>query len=407
MENEQASTEILLRLLQGSGIVLREEVDSARTMSQNLDVPIIDAIKRTGMLSDSNLSLAISLKDKIVGRELTFDVAIRALRIALQKTMSVEEAIDSVNKLHQKTRIVVSATNELTNLLLTAKFLSSEDLGRMIKMSQDSSMMVGQLLVIDNKISPLELISALNAVVAIREERLVSAKATQALRYARQKEIGFEQALFELAFLDVPEKPDLKVRDLFTMAGAISIEDLAESYEIEVFKKKDFEQILLERALLNSYQIQCSASLMSLVEKEKLKPFQAASVLGKICVNEMKMDGALSTVVPEQAIEKRDMSVSDFLVKAEVCSLAELTMAFVNTTDSARDIIPKVTGARILDETSLANALRAWAIYRNGYMATDDIIDILKHCHQKQVYLDKVLTQLSIYIPACAQWNWL
>lgn len=100
-ENE---TEILLRLLQGSGVVVREEIDSARTMAQNLNLPVIEAIKRSGMLSDSNLSLALELQQRITHRQLTFDVAIRALRIAMQKLVSIDEAISSVNRLHEKTR---------------------------------------------------------------------------------------------------------------------------------------------------------------------------------------------------------------------------------------------------------------------------------------------------------------
>ena len=161
--------EILLRLLLGSGVVVREEIESAKTMAENMNTSVIDTIKRSGMLTDGTLNLALSLEERIVNRELTFDVAIRALRIALQKLVSIDEAIESVNKLHQQTRVVVSATNELTNLLLAAKFLTSEDLGRMIKMSQDSSMMTGHLLVLDNKLTSEELLSALDAVIDIKK----------------------------------------------------------------------------------------------------------------------------------------------------------------------------------------------------------------------------------------------
>ncbi|MCA9816061.1 MAG: hypothetical protein R3C24_02125 [Cyanobacteriota/Melainabacteria group bacterium] len=403
-ENE---TEILLRLLQGSGVVVREEIDSARTMAQNLNLPVIEAIKRSGMLSDSNLSLALELQQRITHRQLTFDVAIRALRIAMQKLVSIDEAISSVNRLHEKTRIVVSATNELTTLLIQTKFISSEDLGRLIKLSQDSSMMIGHLLVMDNRLTPAELISSLDAVVALRGKVMESVKATQALRYARQKDIAYEQALYELDFFQHVDDANLQERDLFTMAGAISREDLAECYEIEVLKMKVFGQILLERALVTSYQLQCAGSLVDLVVKGKLKPYQAAHVLDRICNHDEKLDSALDSVSPTEALQKPTISFPEFLLKADALASHELTMALVPDYGVPRQQMETLANSQILDKDFLVTALRLYSIHLNGYLDIDDSVDILRFCKSKSRNLDKTLDNLKVYIPQRAQWTWL
>lgn len=403
-ENE---TEILLRLLQGSGVVVREEIDTAKTMAQNLNLSVIDAIKRSGMLSDSNLSLALELQQRIAHRELTFDVAIRALRIAMQKLVSIDEAITSVNSLHEKTRIVVSATNELTTLLLQTKFISSEDLGRLIKLSQDSSMMIGHLLVMDNRLTPAELISSLDAVVALRAKTIESVKATQALRYARQKDIAYEQALYELEFFQTIEDAVLQERDLFTMAGAISREDLAECYEIEVLKRKEFGQILLERALVNSYQLQCASSLVDLVAKEKLKPYQAAHVLDRICNHGDNLNNALESVSPTEALQKPEISFPQYLLKADALASHELTMALVPDYGVPRKQMETLVNSQILEKDFLVTALRLYSIHRNGFLDLEDSVDILRFCKSKSRNLDKTLDNLKVYIPQRAQWTWL
>lgn len=90
--------------------------------------------------------------------------------------------------------MVVTAANELTQLLLGAKMIEREDLGDALKKTQDSSMMIGQVLLLDKKISQEGLLAALNAVQFIRETQLEKDKAIQGLRYANQKKYSFEQA---------------------------------------------------------------------------------------------------------------------------------------------------------------------------------------------------------------------
>src|SRR5262245_36748265 len=122
---------MMLRLLQGSGLVIREEIDAARAIASQRGISIVDAIRSQGRVTEPNLKLAAELQQRVMKAELTIDFAIRALRIALQQRISLEEAISNVKVLHERTSVVVTATNELTNLALAAKFIAFEDLGRL------------------------------------------------------------------------------------------------------------------------------------------------------------------------------------------------------------------------------------------------------------------------------------
>ena len=242
--------ELLVQLLIGSGLVSRDDIDDFKSIAKDLKIPLTQAIINAGILSQQNLRLCVEAYNRIQQRELKVDMAIRAVRIAVQRKCSLGAAIGSVKKLHQTTRVVVPAANELTDLLLSAKIISNEQIGNIFKQAEDSSVMIGQLLVIDGLLSTDSLLDALNAVRLIREAELEKAKAVKALAYANERSVSFEQALFELSFFVPPDARAAQVAELFTMSGLLTKKDLAECYEIELFKKKPFGQILLERGLV-------------------------------------------------------------------------------------------------------------------------------------------------------------
>ena len=271
--------QILFRLLIGSGLVTREEFDAARKLCVDGQIPITQAVTKSGLLSEKNLELSMQVQSRVVKNEITSDLGIRALRMALQQKLSLDEAIYSVQSMHETTRVVVSAANELTSLLLSAKFITPDDLGRLITLSKDSSIMIGHLLVLDGKITSEELLGALNMVLMCREYRLDKEKAAQGLRFGRQRKISVEEALVELGFFIHPSGKAVRLGELFLMARLITRDDLCECLEIELFKQKRFGQIVLERGIVSQYQLESAVKLLSFVGEDVLQPWQAAEAL--------------------------------------------------------------------------------------------------------------------------------
>lgn len=192
---------MLSPLLLGSGLIQRKELDTARKVAKDLDISVEEALVDSGMITEEHMELPINALKQVEDRKITLDLAIRAVRIAVQKQIDLEEAIASIKKVHQNTSVVVTAANELTQLLLGAKMIEREDLGDALKKTQDSSMMIGQVLLLDKKISQEGLLAALNAVQFIRETQLEKDKAIQGLRYANQKKYSFEQPSLNSDFL--------------------------------------------------------------------------------------------------------------------------------------------------------------------------------------------------------------
>ena len=395
---------VLVQLLLGSGLVTREEFARANEVSQFENIPLLTAVSHAGLLTDHSLQVSLQAQEKVLANEISSDLAIRAMRVALQRRLSLPEAIASVQRLHQATQISVSVTNELTNLLLAAKFITSEDLGRFVKLSMDSAMMVGHLLLLDNKISTEELLGALNAVVLIREELLNKNNAAQALRYARQRRISFEQSLFELDFMQHSQARNIRMGELFLLAGLISKEDLAECYEIELFKRKPFGQIILERGLVTAQQVQSASTLMSLTQEGKLKPYEAADAL----VGVVREGIDVETISLPRRNEVDDaMSLQDLIVEAGVSSREVVERAIPPSAATWGEQGAALLGANVLSEQAVVTALRLKALAGLGYLPREKAVQILNYCVREKAPVEIAFANLGISVPSRMQWTWV
>jgi hypothetical protein len=233
----QPDDQLLLQLLVGCGLVTREELDDFKSIAKDLKIPLSRAIINSGLVNESNLALSLEAQRLIEEKEITSDLAIRALRMSVQKKIAFPEAIRRAKELHKTTQVVVSAANDLTNLLVAAGVLSREQLGPLLVKVHESELMVGQLLVLENMVSTDGLLVALNAVLMVKDAGLAKEHAVKGVKYAYERKTSLEQALFELGKFIHPDAKTTRIGELFLMAGLIHKEDLAECLEIELFKR--------------------------------------------------------------------------------------------------------------------------------------------------------------------------
>lgn len=397
---------MLAPLLLGSGLIQRKEFDAARKVAVDLDITVQEALVDTGIITSEQMAVPVNALKQVEDRKITLDLAIRAVRIAIQKSVELDIAIQSISKMHQNTGVVVTAANELTQLLLGAKMMKREDLGDALKKTQDSQMMIGQVLLLDKHVSINGLLAALNAVLFIRESNLEKDKAIQGLRYANQKEFSFEQALFELGFFIHPEKKDLRIDELFYMADLVTDRDMTESLEIKLFKKKDFGQILLERGLITDNQLDAAKTLQNSISKGTLRAYQAIKALQGVC-NEDK--DVYASIAEFQLLHKPDTNdrLGDLLVDGNACTREQLEEALSKASEGSLKVGSVLLKTGILKEANLYTALRLQTLLRFGCLERARVVELLKECIDKQQNLDTVLEEHEIRVPSRMQWTWV
>lgn len=403
--NKNDESELLIKLLRAGGLVSDNDVEDFKSIAKELKIPFSQAIINSGLLNERNMKICIEAHKRVQSKQLKSDLAIRAVRVAVQKKCSLNAAIGSVKKLHQTTRVTVPLANHLTRLLLEAGIISQEQLGTLMKKAEESQMMVGQIIVIDGILENDGILAALNAVRMTRDQGLAKEKAIKALKHSYQNKVSFEQALFELGFFSHPDAKTMSVGELFTMARVLSAKGLAECYEIELFKEKHFGQILLERGLATKKQLEASVSLLTMISKDELKPYQAASALRSICKDEMTIVQAIKEETA--TVDEFSTRLGDLLVESSIITREKLESTVTANPDNAVKVGSSLLKAKLIDETILFAALRLQTLMRLGYLNSANTISLLQYCKEENKKLDHALTDKEVYVPSRMQWTWV
>ncbi len=397
--------ETLLQVLIGGGFISREDVSDCKSIARDLKIPVLQAVKTSGLISENHMNVCRMIVDKVEQHQITVDLAIRAVRICNQKGISIEKAIREAKEIHEQTSVNVFEANELTKLLLSAHVVTNEQYSKTMIKARTSSMMLGQALIIDRIITTDGLLAALNAILMIRDSGLSESNAISALRYAYKKDISFEQALFELGTFIAPDEKTIRIGEFFLMAGLITKEDLAECLEIELFKKKRVAQIFLERGLVTQQHLEAAIDLLSSVSNNILKPHQATSALKVVCKDGKDIYAAMAEY--QGAQQNSSDRLGDMLVDAEVLSRSEIELVVKENFDSAMKVGANLMRTKMLDEPTLHAALRLQTSVRLGYLSRDKAIALLRFCRQNKVPIEEAFTESHTYVPGRMQWTWV
>lgn len=395
---------ILTQLLLGSGLITRDDLEDYKMIARDLKIPVTQAIMNSGLINADNLKLAQDAMELITAKTITPDIAIRAVRVCMQKKIPLSQAIQSVNQMHQRTQVVVAASNDLTDLLMAADMLTQKQLGPLFVRSVESSLMIGQLLVLDDLISTEGLLAALHAVLMMRSSEMPKEDAVKGLKHANATKVSFEQALFELGLFQHPDAKTTRIGELCLMASLITREILAECLEIELFKKKQFGQILLERGLMVTEQLEAAIQLQSAISNDTLKPYQAAKALHAVCKDGKNVYEAMAQF---HGAHDGSMRLGDLIVEAGICDQEKIDALVKKNPDSAVRVGSVLLKAGIIDESTLYSALRLQTSLRLGYMSHKKTVELLKYCHANNVTVEKAMHDNHLYVPSRMQWTWV
>lgn len=406
METQTDHSQLYVQLLVGSGIISRQELIDFKMIARDLNMPLIQAIMGSGSLQKRSMDIAAQAMMQVKDKKISPDLAIRALRVALNSGISLNEAIHKSQKAHRTTRVMVSATNELTNLLIDAGVLKREQLGPVLVKCNEFSSMVGQVMVLTNLISLLGLTAALNAVNMIRSCGLSKENAIKGLQHAYSQRMSLEQALFELGTFVEPDVRATSIGEIVFMAGLITESDYAECFEIHLFKDKEFGQILLERGFLSERQLDAAINLLESIASGVLLPYEASRALYMVC-RENKGVYATMSEMHHRRGEKTNSRLGDLLVDASICSREQIESVISKNVDSAVRVGHTLLKSDIIGESLLYAVLRLQASVRVGYVSREAALQLAHYCFVNRISLDQAMTETSIYIPSRMQWAWV
>lgn len=403
---EKQATETAGTLFVGAGYISSSQLEEAKKTASSLNVPLERALIMLKMAISESVTMVLEADDLVANGTLSVDMAVRALRLARQHAMALDDAVAALGQVHKKTGRVQTITTPLTELLLNSNMVTQEQVGRAIQQAQDTGMQTGRILVLNRDVSSWMMTAALNALILVRDGKIDKEQAQRALSTVGHRRISIEQALFELGPSVENEGKTIKLGELAALAGFLSDSDMLECLEIELVKEKQFGQILLEQGVITHDLLEAAIVLQDMVANDTLKAFQAGEALKAVRDTQVMVYQAVAELDPPAQAPQKPLSPVDLLVESGLVDKDKMAELVTEPVDSAVKVGKKVLSAGVISEAFLYLALRTYSLFNQGYLSADQAVEALAYCRQNKVSLDEALQKLGWSVPARMQWMW-
>lgn len=390
----------------GAGFISPSQLEEAKKTASSLNVSLERALIMLKMAIDESVNKVLAADEMVSNGTISVDMAIRALRLSRQHSMSLEDAVGTLGQVHKKTGRVQTITTPLTELLLNANMVTGEQVGRAIQQAQDTGMQTGRILVLNRDVSSWMMTAALNALILVRDGKIDKEQAQRALSTVGHRRISIEQALFELGPSVENEGNTIKLGELAAMAGFLSDSDMLECLEIELVKEKQFGQILLEQGVITHDLLEAAIVLQDMVANETIKAFQAGEALKAVRDKKVMVYQAVAELDPPAQAPQKPLSPAQLLTDSGLVDKDKMAELVPEPIDSAVKVGKKVLSAGVISEAFLYLALRTYSLFNQGYLSADQAVEALAYCKQNKVSLDEALSKLGWSVPARMQWMW-
>lgn len=395
-------------LIKGANITDPSVVDQALIDAERLGLTVDRALVLSGHVSESSLALVREAHKHVVSREMPLSMALKAMRLAGQERLSFKDALERLKGIHQATASVSSLANDLTSMMLQAGYITGEQLGDAVVSSNETNLLIGQVLLLKRFVTVRSLTSCLNACLLKRDMVLEDGDLIEGLKRARDHDCSLEQALFELGTYRQPVNYSLRLGDLLVMAGMINDSDLLECTELEITKKKTFAQVVKEQGLVTPGHMDTVIQVQSMVSGEAIKPYMAASVLRRVVKIGVPLYQALAEVKNlENTGVDGALRIGDLLAEAGLCDRESVERVLASQVRSNIKTGRALLQAGLLSEEDLFKALRLQSLWRYGYLSRLASIKILKECSSHREELERTFVRMGVYLPTSMQWSWV
>jgi hypothetical protein len=402
---EKHTADTLFKLLLAARVVKQPELEEAQKTAKRLDINLSRALIMLKFASDISLSNPIKAEELVRKGKISFDVAVKALLLARQNSIDLEDAINVMGAVVTKTTTTTTITNNLTELLSAANMINQEQLGQSVQKSKDSGMGLGRTMTVNRFITRWALSEALTALLLVKESKITKEQAINALRVAATRRASVTQILFELGQFHESSGESIKLSELIFLAGLLVESDYLDCIEIEVTQEKPFGQIVVEQGLIESQLLESACQLLDMVGGV-LKPFQAAEALKQVRAKNISVYQAMAELQPPPQVPQRQLGIADLLVESALVSKEGIDALALPPDEKPVRLGKKLLAAGLLSEMTLYASLRCYSLAKEGLVQADQAVQALSTCKFENLSLEDALQKLSLTPPSRMQWSW-
>lgn len=403
---EKNSTDTFTRLVAAANLVKPENLTEAQKSAKRLDISVPRALIMLKFASENTLRAPMQADELVRKGKLSFELAVKAVILAKQNGLELEDAINVMGAVVHKTQNVPALTNPLTELMIGADMLTQEQLGQAVSKAHENEMGLGPTLIVLRFVSRWALNECVHTQLLVKEAKISRDQAISALKSAARRRISVFQVLFEAGQYCESTGETLRLSELFLLASVFSESDYLECLELEVSQDKSFSQIVLDKQLVEPRVVEAGTQLLDMIGSV-LQPFQAAEALRQVRIKNITHYQAMAELQPPPQVPQRKLRLGDLVTESGLASREVVEEHAKPHDDSPIRIGKRLLAAGVINEPFLYNALRCQSLAREGLLSADNAVLALSTCRTDNLSLEEALQKLSLHPPARMHWSWV
>ncbi|MBA4075547.1 MAG: hypothetical protein C0508_10950 [Cyanobacteria bacterium PR.023] len=381
--------ELLVRL----SLVSERDLTDALQVAPQFGLPLGRTLVLSGRISESELQLAVELQPLIGQNICSLERAKEAAKLVRGKGLLPAEALKRIG--------VQGATDKATLgcLLVDAGFLSAEQVDNAQKISYETGMRLGRVLILNNLISHSLLTQALDLQGMVRQGRMSLPQAVEMLvasapKHALPANISLRLEAHGLS--PSPAKKQVRFGEFLVMSGLASENEILNAMETSLSKQLSLGEAIVALGLISQSLFKKAESLHEQVSQGEVTLKQATDEIYRL-------------IHGDKGGSKAGSADSDSLPSPVLGELLKMT-GFVNDTDITEAIelssrYPALIGKMLvvsgaIDEATLIASLRCQYLLKHRYLAVDQAVQALQYTRKNKVSFDDAMEELGIAKPS-------
>lgn len=381
-------------LLVAAGIVPADRIPEALNLASKSSQPVGRVLLMFSILTHKDLESALYVQTLLRESQISKDLAVSALQVSAESNAPIADVL-AEQGWRPKNYIV---TNGLGELLHAAGLITRPQLGEAVRMAAQAGMPLGRYLALTGIIATPVIFTALDAQVAIRDNKITKEQAIRDLKTSAMIRTALPSDMFP-STRAVSDKPvadtPLRLCELLSMAEIISDSDTLSAVELGLFKERPVGQVLIELKLISDRLLAPALRLQELVKKGDLRSGHAAQVLMLIHRNNMTMEAALEDMGLSKGTLQGWREALELLRRSGLLNDTNYQAALELGEKNPVNVVPAIVGGGCVDELLFGAAMRSMQLLQSNALRLEQAIIALHHCARSRNSLDEAIRDLS------------
>jgi hypothetical protein len=280
------------KLLTDAGIITQEELDLALISAHESNLPLGRILLLSKKLSHAVLSSCLNAQVLLRDAKINREQAINALRLAQQRDMSVDQALEQqgLYKSATKARIKIGEMFVLSGVLNEETMMDAIETGLL------SDMPVGQVLLQHGHININLLDSALKLQEMVDSGAITPIGSADVLKLANSRTITVAQAITEMGMQRTPPPAGVNLTDLLKMSGIVTEDDVQDAFRQTLQNSALMCKLLSVTGCVDDDTLNAALRCQSLLKQGALQQDQAIVALNYCQKMHCSLEDALAVL---------------------------------------------------------------------------------------------------------------